>query len=343
MIRILLGNLLQFVSAIIGLSLIAFLIVPLSPGDPITLLTGEQISSTKSYQQWTNYYQTDTNYFIQFAYYLKHLFIDWNWGVSIANQVPVLQQLKNVVPASLELSLFAIALSLLLGFPLGVFAAINHGRVSDYCINGFAVIGFSMPLFWWGLLMILFFSLTLFIAPVAGRINLLFDIEPVTGFILIDTLLSDSPYRSEAFLDALSHFALPVLTLMTLPLAIIIRITRRSMLDVLSKDYIKTAYVNGLPRSTVIWRHAFRSTLVAFVPLFATHTSIIVTGAILTETIFQWPGLGKWLIDAISRRDYPAIQASVMMLGLIIITIHTLQNLLYCYINPRIRNSDKNR
>jgi dipeptide transport system permease protein len=193
-----------------------------------------------------------------------------------------------------------------------------------------------MPIFWWGLLLIMLFSVTLGWTPVSGRIDLIaYYIEPRTGFITIDALLSDQP---GAFLDALHHLVLPAIVLGTIPLALIARMTRSSMLEVLSEDYVRTARAKGLSPLRVVGLHALRNALLPVVTVVGLSISALLSGAVLTETIFSWPGIGKWLIESISRRDYPALQGGVMLISMVVIAVNLVVDLLYGAINPRIRH-----
>ena len=192
-----------------------------------------------------------------------------------------------------------------------------------------------MPIFWWGLLLILLFSVQLGLTPVSGRIAVQYYIEPVTGFLLIDSLLSDD---QGAFRSALAHLILPTVVLGTVPLAVIARMTRSAMLEVLGEDYIRTARAKGLSNLRVIALHALRNALIPVVTVIGLQVGVLFTGAILTETIFSWPGIGKWLIEAIGRRDYPVLQGGILLIGATVMTVNLLVDLTYGLINPRIRH-----
>jgi dipeptide transport system permease protein len=196
--------------------------------------------------------------------------------------------------------------------------------------------GYSMPIFWWGLLLILLFSVQLDLTPVSGRVDLLYYIEPVTGFLLIDSLLSD---QEGAFRSALAHLILPTIVLGTVPLAVIARMTRSAMLEVLGEDYIRTARAKGLPPIWVVGAHALRNALIPVVTVIGLQVAALFTGAILTETIFSWPGVGKWLVEAISRRDYPVLQGGALLIGSLVMAVNLFVDLLYGLINPRIRHT----
>jgi dipeptide transport system permease protein len=196
--------------------------------------------------------------------------------------------------------------------------------------------GYSMPIFWWGLLLIMMFSVYLGLTPVSGRIDVLYFIEPVTGFLLIDSLLSG---EYDAFWSSLGHLVLPAIVLGTNPLAVVARMTRSAMLEVLGEDYIRTARAKGLPQLRVVGLHALRNALIPVVTVIGLQVGVLFTGAILTETIFSWPGVGKWLIEAINRRDYPVLQGGMLLLGGVVMLVNLIVDLAYGVINPRIRAS----
>ena len=192
-----------------------------------------------------------------------------------------------------------------------------------------------MPIFWWGLLLILLFSVQLDLTPVSGRLDVKYFIEPTTGFLLIDALLSD---EKGAFWSTVKHLILPTIVLGTNPLAVIARMTRSAMLEVLGEDYIRTARAKGLSSLRVVALHALRNALIPIVTVIGLQVGVLFTGAILTETIFSWPGVGKWMIEAISRRDYPVLQGGLLLLGVMVMVVNLLVDLTYGFINPRIRH-----
>jgi dipeptide transport system permease protein len=227
-------------------------------------------------------------------------------------------------------------LAVAVGLPAGIVAALKRNTVADYAVMGVSLTGYSMPIFWWGLLLILLFSVQLGWTPVSGRIAVKYYIEPVTGFLTIDALLSG---EKGAFASAVSHLILPTIVLGTNPLAIIARMTRSAMLEVLGEDYIRTARAKGLSNLRVVAVHAFRNALIPVITVIGLQVGVLFTGAILTETIFSWPGVGKWLIEAINRRDYPVLQGGLLMLGLVVMMVNLLVDVAYGVINPRIRRT----
>jgi dipeptide transport system permease protein len=222
-----------------------------------------------------------------------------------------------------------------LGIPAGVFAAVRRGSVVDQAIMSTALVGYSMPIFWWGLLLIILFSGILGWTPVSGRISLLYFFPQVTGFMLIDSLLSG---QEGAFGSAVSHLVLPTIVLGTIPLAVIARQTRSAMLEVLSEDYVRTARAKGLPPLQVIGVHALRNALIPVITVIGLQVGVLLAGAILTETIFSWPGIGKWMVDSVFRRDYPVVQGGLLLIAGIVMIVNLIVDLLYGLINPRIRH-----
>jgi dipeptide transport system permease protein len=248
----------------------------------------------------------------------------------------VLKEFFTLFPATLELTLCAILFAILLGVPAGVIAAVRRGSIVDHVLMGVALTGFSMPIFWWGLLLILFVSLQLGWTPVSGRIDLLYYFEPVTGFMLIDSLLSG---QEGAFTSALAHLILPSIVLGTIPLAIFARMTRSSMLEVLGEDYVRTARAKGLSPWRVVGLHALRNALIPVVTVIGLQTGTFLAGAVLTEYVYSWPGIGTWLIESIGRRDYPVLQGGLLLVASIVITVNLGVDLLYGVLNPKIRHA----
>ncbi len=238
-------------------------------------------------------------------------------------------------PATVELGLCAILLATLIGVPVGVLAAIKRGSWFDQVSMTTALVGFSMPIFWWGLLLIIFFSGILGWTPVSGRISLMYYFPDVTGFMLIDSLLSG---QSGAFTSAVRHLILPSVVLATIPLAVIARQTRSAMLEVMGEDYVRTARAKGMPTRRVIGVHALRNAMIPVITTIGLQVGVLMAGAILTETIFSWPGIGKWMIDSIARRDYPVVQSGLLLVAALVMIVNLLVDLTYGLINPRIRN-----
>ncbi|MGX5173422.1 ABC transporter permease subunit [Aliikangiella sp. IMCC44653] len=266
------------------------------------------------------------------------LILQGEWGQSRISGNSVLSEFLTHIPATLELAIAALLLALCVGLPLGVFAAENKNKWPDKLVISTTLIGYSMPIFWWGMLLVLFFSLTLGITPVASRIGFEYDILPVTGFMLIDTLISTQPYALEAFFNAVQHLILPTIVLATIPVAIFARVTRSAMIEVLSSDYIRNAKAKGLPYSRIIWVHALRNALIPIITVVGLQISVLITGTLITETIFSWPGIGKWLLEAVHRRDLITIHGGLLGIAIIVIFTNILVEIATYLLNPRIRH-----
>ena len=334
MLRFLLGRLAVLIPTFIGVSIIAFSFIRLLPGDPVMLMSGERVMSEERYQQISHELGYDRPIVIQYLDYLWGV-LRGDFGTSVVTKQSILDQIFTLFPATLELSLCAIIFAVVLGIPAGIFAAIKRGSFFDQTIMGTALIGYSMPIFWWGLLLIILFSGMLQWTPVSGRISLMFFFPPVTGFMLVDSLLSG---LAGAFKSAASHLILPTIVLGTIPLAVIARQTRSAMLEVLGEDYVRTARAKGLSPFRVVGVHALRNAMIPVITTIGLQVGVLMAGAILTETIFSWPGIGKWMVDSVFRRDYPVIQGGLLIIAGIIMLVNLAVDLLYGLINPRIRH-----
>lgn len=334
MIRFILGRIAYLVPTLIGITIVAFGFVRVLPGDPVLLMAGERGMSPERYAQVSEQLGFDRSLPAQYLEYVWRL-LHGDVGTSLVTKKPVLTEFLALFPATVELALCAILLAALIGVPAGVLAAIKRGSWFDQLTMGTALVGYSMPIFWWGLLLIIFFSGILGWTPVSGRISLLYFFPPVTGFMLIDSLLSG---QDGAFASAASHLILPTIVLATIPLAVIARQTRSAMLEVLGEDYVRTARAKGLAPRRVVGLHALRNALIPVVTTIGLQIGVLMAGAILTETIFSWPGIGKWMVESISRRDYPVVQGGLLLIALIVMVVNLLVDLLYGLINPRIRH-----
>jgi dipeptide transport system permease protein len=318
----------------VGVTLLAFAMIRLIPGDPIELLVGERGISAERHAELRADLGLDKPLLQQYAVYVSGV-LQGDLGRSIVTKQPVAQEFFTLFPATVELSLCAMLFALLVGLPAGIIAAVRRGSAFDHVVMGAALTGYSMPIFWWGLLLIILFSGTLGWTPVSGRISLLYYFEPVTGFMLVDSLLSA---EKGAFGSALRHLILPAVVLGTIPLAVIARQTRSAMLEVLNEDYVRTARAKGLAPLRVIALHALRNALIPVVTVIGLQVGVLFSGAVLTETIFAWPGIGKWLIDSIARRDYPSVQGGILLIATTVILVNLFVDVIYGVINPRIRH-----
>lgn len=263
-----------------------------------------------------------------------HSLLQWDFGVSSINGQLISEQLKEVFPATMELCVLAFGLALVIGIPLGIIAGVMRNKWPDTLISALALLGFSIPVFWLALLLILFFSLHLGWLPVSGRLDLLYQLKTVTGLTLVDAWLSDSPYRDEMIISALRHMVLPIAALAVAPTTEVVRLMRISTDDVFSKNYIKAAATRGLSRVTIIRRHVLHNALPPIIPKLGLQFSTMLTLAMITEVVFSWPGLGRWIINAIRQQDYAAISAGVMVVGTLVIVVNVLSDILGAITNP---------
>ncbi|EHD21172.1 MULTISPECIES: putrescine export ABC transporter permease SapB [Brenneria] len=268
-----------------------------------------------------------------YRFYLSSL-LQGDFGRSSTNGQAIIVQLKVVLPATIELCLLAFVLSLLVGIPLGITAGVMQNKGPDIVISTLALIGFSLPVFWLALLLTLFFSLHLGWLPVSGRFDLLYQVKTVTGFALIDAWLSDSPYRNEMMVSAIRHLILPISVLAVAPTTEVIRLMRISTTEVIGKSYIKAAATRGLSPLTIIRRHVLHNALPPIIPKLGLQFSTMLTLTMITEVVFNWPGLGRWLVNAIRQQDFAAISAGVIVVGAMVITVNVLSDIWGAITNP---------
>jgi dipeptide transport system permease protein len=321
------------VPTFIGVTLLSFMLIRLVPGDPIEVRVGEHGIAPERLAELRHEFGLDQPLWKQFADYEVGV-VTGGLGVSVVTREPVWKEFTTLFPATLELAICAILLAMIIGLPLGVIAAVKRGSGFDYGLMGASVTGASMPIFWWGLMMILIFSVWLGWTPVSGRISDMYYVEPWTGFMLIDSWYSDD---KGAFASAVSHLILPAIVLGTQPLAVVARMTRSAMLEVLGEDYIRTARAKGLSKLRVVIVHGLRNALIPVVTVIGLQVGALLGGAILTETIFSWPGVGHWLIESIQRRDYPVLQGGTLLIATLVILVNLGVDMTYGFLNPRIR------
>jgi peptide/nickel transport system permease protein len=322
---------LLLIPTLLGVTIIVFLMLRLTPGDPAELLLGER-ASQEALEQMREYLGLNRPLYIQYGMFLNRL-LEGDLGETIWTRQKVWVEVKQRFPATIELSIAAMIISTIFGVAFGVLSATRQYSLLDYLSMLGALTGVSMPIFWLGLMLMLIFSLYLGVLPISGRLSIGVDLHVVTNFFLLDALIT----RNWAALrDALWHLILPAVTLSTIPMAIVARMTRSSMLEVLRQDYIKTARAKGLSERVVIVKHALRNALVPVVTVVGLQFGILMAGAILTETIFAWPGVGKWMYDAVMQRDYMVIQGGTLLIATVFVVVNLVVDVLYAIINPRI-------
>lgn len=335
MLQFILKRLGLVIPTFIGITLLTFSLIRMIPGDPIEVMAGERGVSPERHAQLMAELGLDKPLFEQYFVYISNV-LQGDLGTSLITKEPVMKEFMTLFPATMELALCAALFAIAVGLPAGVLAAVRRGTFVDHSVMAVSLTGYSMPIFWWALLLILFFSIGLDLTPVSGRMDdATYWVDEVTGFMLIDSWLSG---EEGAFGAAVHHLVLPAIALGTIPLAVIARMTRSSMLEVLGEDYIRTARAKGLMPWRVVLIHGLRNALIPVITVIGLQVGILLSGAILTETIFAWPGIGKWLIESIGRRDYPVVQGGILLVATIIIVVNLIVDILYGIVNPRIRH-----
>ena len=312
---------------------VLFYATNLFPVEHSVALTGIVEPSATQQQQTVDAYHLDQNIVVQFYAYLKQR-LSGDLGISLTSKQPIFDEIVTVLPASFELAFIAGILAIAIGVPIGVLASFNQHKMSQNVIMATTLTGYSLPVFWLGLMLAHWFGVQKDWLPISGQINLLYDIEPVTGFVVIDSLLASNKYGTAAFYDALYHLILPAVTLSILPLTVVIRITRSSMLSVMTKTYIRAAEARGLHLWKIVWRHALPNALVPVLKQLGVMLGPFASYAILVEVSFAWPGVGYWLVSGIYQRDYTVIQGGVFVVAILIIFLNILIDVVHTSTNP---------
>ncbi|MDA7827774.1 ABC transporter permease subunit [Rhodobacteraceae bacterium] len=333
MLKFLTSRLLTFIPTFLGVTLISFAFIRVLPGDPIIVMAGERGLTEERYAELMTQFGFDKPMIAQFWDYFVGV-LQGDLGQSYVTKKPVWDEFFALFPATLELSACAMIFAILLGLPAGVIAAVNRGKFFDRALMSTALIGYSMPIFWWALLLIIVFSGNLQWTPVSGRIDLIYYFPNETGFMLYDAFVSG---QKGALWSAVRHLILPTIVLGTIPLAVIARQTRSAMLEVLGEDYIRTARAKGMSPIRINGVHALRNALIPVITVIGLSVGTLLAGAILTESIFSWPGIGKWMVDSIFRRDYPVVQGGLLLIAVMVMIVNLLVDVLYGVINPKIR------
>lgn len=306
------------------------------PGDPLTNMTGIRASNTLSYELAAEARGFDASIFSQYMNFLGH-FTRGDWGQSLTTQRDVFTDLIPLLGGTLELSLLAMILAMVIGAPLGLYAAGQQRGSMDRLAMGVSLSAYSIPVFWLAQLLILLFAVKLGWTPISGQINPLFDIDVYSGSIIVDILLSDNPYKQAALLDAINHLWLPVIVLAIMPATMLMRITRNSMLDVLQQNYIRAARARGLTETRILLRHVLPNAMQPVVRQLGLMFSILMSNIIITEVIFNWPGLGSWLVKSIYERDYPVMQGGLFTFAALILLVNVLVELFHAWRYPQVR------
>ena len=324
-------RILILIPTLLGVSIIIFFMLRITPGDPAELLLGER-ATEEALHEIREHLGLNEPLYVQYGKFIKRL-MKGDLGETIWSRQKVWIEVKERFPATIELSVAALFISCFFGIIFGIISATRQYSIFDYLSMLGALIGVSMPIFWLGLVFMLIFSVNLGWLPLSGRLSVGIDLEVITNFYILDAVLTKNWV---ALKDAIWHIIMPAVTLSTIPMAIVARMTRSSMLEVLRQDYIKTAKAKGLSQFTVTFKHALRNALIPVVTTIGLQFGVALGGAILTETIFAWPGVGKWMFDAVMKRDYMVIQGGTLVIAAVFVVINLVVDVLYAVINPRI-------
>ena len=334
MLRYVVRRLLLLVPILLGLSILVFLWIRALPGGPAQALLGER-ATAQSIRQIEHQYGLDKPIHIQYLRYLQRV-SRLDFGDSVTTRRAVSFEIKQRFPATVELALSSMLFAVLLGIPLGFVAAKRYGGVVDNLSLVTSLLGISIPVFFLGILLKYVFSVKLGLLPTVGRLDPLIEIDHPTKFYVLDSILAGN---FSALWDSLKHLVLPAIALGSIPLAIIARITRAAVLDVQNEDYVRTARAKGLAPRIVDTRHVLRNAMLPIITIIGLLVGFLLAGAVLTETVFAWPGLGTWLVEAIKSRNYPVLQGGILFVAVIFVLVNLLVDISYAILNPRIRLS----
>ncbi|WP_153125414.1 ABC transporter permease [Peribacillus tepidiphilus] len=325
-------RILHLVPVLLGLSFIVFFIIRAIPGDPAQLILG-QLATKEAIADLTKQLGLDQPWYTQYIKYLGGL-LNGDLGDSIRTKAPISEEIWPYLAATIELSLCAMLIAIFIGVNAGIISAWYQNSWFDYVAMVLALIGVSMPIFWLGLMEQWVFAINLEWLPTSGRDEVRNPVEAITNLYMIDTLIQG---RMDQFIDVVKHLVLPSAALATIPMAIIARITRSTMLEVMRSDFIRTARAKGLRMFWVVYKHSLKNAVIPVLTVIGLQTGLLLGGAILTETIFSWPGIGRYIYEAINYRDYPVIQSGVLVIAFIFVMINLVVDLLYAAIDPRIK------
>lgn len=332
MTKYLARRLLEAIPVIIGVSILVFMLIHFIPGDPALAMLGDR-ATEENVRAIRDRLGLNEPLYVQYFVWVGNI-LQGDLGNTVRGNIPVANEIRARFPATIELSLAALLIASLVGVPIGIVSAVKRNSLIDTASMFWALFGVSIPIFVLGLLLIYFVGVELGWLPFVGRLSSSIGLERRTGLHIIDAILARN---TSALRDALEHLILPAITLATVPMAIIARITRSSMLEVLNQDYIRTAYAKGLRARTVILRHALRNAMLPIITIIGLQLGTLLSGAVLTETIYSWPGVGKWLFDSIVARDYPIVQSMTLIIAMIYIVVNLAVDVLYALVDPRIK------
>ena len=325
-------RLLLLIPVLLGVSILSFSLIRLAPGDPARTIAGEH-ASPQTISAIREKYGLDKPFTMQYWVWLKRV-LRGDLGRSIVSNEHVMREILDRFPNTVELTFFAMFIAVAVGAVAGIVSASRQYSVIDYTTMGVALFGVSMPVFWLGIMLMMIFGVFLKWLPIGGRMDTLIPFRRITGLYLLDSLIV---WNGPALASSLRHLIMPSVALATIPMATIARVTRSSMLEVLRQDFIRTERAKGLSERVVIYKHAARNALLPVVTVIGLEFGLLLAGAILTETIFAWPGIGRYVVNAVRMRDYPAVQGCLLFFALTFVVVNLITDLLYVFIDPRIK------
>ena len=324
-------RLLQIIPVVLGVTLIAFSLIHLAPGDPVRTMLGQH-ATQQEIDETRAKYGLDQPLYVQYFIWLGDV-LKGDLGRSILSHEQVTTEIASRFPNTIELAIAAMIFAILIGVVAGIISATKQYSVADYSVMGIALFGISMPVFWLGIMLMMIFGVFLGWLPIGGRIDLLLPFNHITGLMVVDSIITGN---GAALISVLRHLILPAIALGTIPMAIIARTTRSSMLEILRQDFIRTERAKGLSERKVIYKHAIRNAMVPVVTVIGLNFGLLLSGAILTETVFSWPGVGRLVVDSVYARDYPLVIGCILVFALVFVIVNLITDLLYTYIDPRI-------
>ena len=324
----------MLIPVLLGASVLAFALIQIAPGDPARTIAGEH-ASPQTIEKTRQKYGLDKPLPVQYGIWLMRA-VQGDLGRSIVSNEDVSTEIIERFPATIELAFFAMLLAVIVGGFAGIISASKQYSALDYTTMGVALFGVSMPVFWLGIMLMMIFGVVLRWFPISGRMGTMIPFDEVTGLYLLDSIIT---LNGKAFVSAIRHLVLPSVALATIPMATIARVTRSSMLEVLRQDFIRTERAKGLAENLVIYKHAVRNAMIPVITVIGLNFGILLAGALLTETVFSWPGIGRYVVNAVGMRDYPVVQGCVMFFALIFVLVNLIADILYVYIDPRIKYS----
>jgi len=321
----------MLIPVLLGTSIIVFSLIHLAPGDPARTMAGEH-ASQRTINAIREKYGLDKPLYIQYGIWLNRA-LHGDMGRSIVSNEYVTKEIFDRFPNTFELTFFAMILAIVIGTIAGIISASKQYSALDYTFMGIALFGVSMPVFWLGIMLMMIFGVYLRWLPIGGRINILIPFHRITGFYLLDSIITGN---FAALISTLRYLILPSTALATIPMATIARVSRSSMLEVLRQDFIRTERAKGLSERVVIYKHAVRNAMIPVITVIGLNFGLLLAGAILTETVFSWPGIGRYVVNAVRMRDYPAVQGCVLFFALVFVIVNLVTDIIYVYIDPRI-------